>query len=39
MLVTLVGSPSTAQLAQIAASFRIMDEPGAPQPPIAGRGR
>jgi outer membrane lipoprotein-sorting protein len=39
MLVTLVGSPSTAQLAQIAASLRILDEPGAPQPPIAGRVR
>jgi outer membrane lipoprotein-sorting protein len=34
VLVTLVGSPSPAQLSQIAASIRLPDEPGVAQTPV-----
>ena len=37
VLVTLVGSPSTVQLSQIAASIQLSNEPGVPQPPLVSR--
>lgn len=38
VLITLVGTPSTAQLAQIAASIAIPSQPGSPQLPVVSRG-